>query len=468
MEIRNNSKRQPRLRSIVQNAALLSICAVAPASGQQSATEPTAQTPTRQSSYDTTNPGASTMDQLSLAEPEPGQPILPPDKQPEKKNPFFTDAKVAAQLRTYYFYKDAFDSTLSEAWAVGGSVSIKSGYLGDRFAIGAVGYMSEPIYAPDDRGGTGLLEPEQEGFIVLGQIYGELKIVDKIFAAVGRKEYNTPYVNKNDTRMVPNTFEGASIYGKAGGGEGEPAWRFGAGYLSKIKERNTEDFVWMSHDAGSTAERGVVLGGANVDWKGLSFGAIDYYCDDVINIFYTEASYKLLKGDGYDLKIAGQYTDQRSVGDDRLTGDDFSTWQLGFKADLTVGPAVFTAAITTVNDGDTMRSPWSGYPGYTSVQVQDFFRAGESAAMFRAGYDFTSLGLKGVSAYALYVYGFGVEDPNSDQSEIDLNLQWTPVGGALRGMSYRLRYAYVTQRGDGDPDINEFRFILNYDFPRPD
>ena len=66
------------------------------------------------------------------------------------------------------------------------------------------------------------------------------------------------------------------------------------------------------------------------------------------------------------------------------------------------------------------------------------------------------------------MHGFGVDDGDFNQDEIDLNLQWTPVGGPLRGMSYRMRYAYVNQRGDGDPDISEFRFIVNYDFPRPD
>jgi hypothetical protein len=34
-------------------------------------------------------------------------------------------------------------------------------------------------------------------------------------------------------------------------------------------------------------------------------------------------------------------------------------------------------------------------------------------------------------------------------------------------MSFRIRYALVQQDGGGDPDINDFRFIINYDFPRP-
>ena len=44
-----------------------------------------------------------------------------------------------------------------------------------------------------------------------------------------------------------------------------------------------------------------------------------------------------------------------------------------------------------------MQSPWSGYPGYTSVQVQDFNRAGENAFMVKGSYDFTRLGLEGVT-----------------------------------------------------------------------
>ena len=88
--------------------------------------------------------------------------------------------------------------------------------------------------------------------------------------------------------------------------------------------------------------------------------------------------------------------------------------------------------------------------------------------MLKALYDFSGLGANGLSAYMLWVHGFGVALPNYNEDEADLNLQWIPEKShALRGMSFRMRYAHVTQRGDGDPAINEFRFIVNYDFPRP-
>ena len=134
---------------------------------------------------------------------------------------------------------------------------------------------------------------------------------------------------------------------------------------------------------------------------------------------------------------------------------------------MTLGDALLTAAYTDTANGADMRSPWGGYPGYTSVQVEDFFRASEQAIMLRASYDFTNLGLKDVSAYGLWVHGFGVEDGNDNQDELDANLQWAPKTGWLRGTSYRVRYAYVRQRGDDDPNLEDFRVIINYDFPRP-
>jgi hypothetical protein len=66
------------------------------------------------------------------------------------------------------------------------------------------------------------------------------------------------------------------------------------------------------------------------------------------------------------------------------------------------------------------------------------------------------------------VHGDGVDAPNYNEDEVDLNLQWTPdKSSALRGLSFRLRYAQVMQDGGGDPEIKDFRFIVNYDFPRP-
>jgi hypothetical protein len=168
------------------------------------------------------------------------------------------------------------------------------------------------------------------------------------------------------------------------------------------------------------------------------------------------------------LKLAAQYSDQQSTGDDLLTGQPFSTSQWGLKGDLSVAQAIFTLAYTKTGTGADMRSPWGGHPGYTSSQVKDFFRANESAVLLKAAYDFSRHGAAGLTGYALWVHGSGVAAPRFNEDEYDFNLQWAPSKtGDLRGLSFRLRYARINQNGGGDPAINDFRFIVNYDFPRP-
>ena len=416
---------------------------------------------------DSTEQHATPIDRIELSNPRAGEPVMPPPASAAERIPFFHDAKLAAQLRSYYLLRDKFDDTKSEAWAIGGAFSFVSGYVADVFRMGAVLYTSQPLYAPDDRDGTLLLKPGQKGYTVLGQIYGEFKFTDALFGAIGRKEYDTPFINRNDSRMTPNTFEGVTVYGRTGGKDGAPEWRYGGGFISKIKERNSDDFVWMSRDAGASVDRGVYLGGVSYRQGDASIGAINYYSHDIINIFYTEAKYAFALPHGSKLSLAAQYADQRSTGDDLLAGVDFKTHQWGVKADLTFGGATLTAAYTDVSRNRSMISPWSGHPGYTSVQVEDFFRAGESAALFKAAYDFSRHGAQGLSAYALYVHGSGVVAPAFNEDEVDLNLQWIPdKAGPMRGLSFRLRYAEVKQRGGGDPKLTDFRFIVNWDFPR--
>jgi hypothetical protein len=98
------------------------------------------------------------------------------------------------------------------------------------------------------------------------------------------------------------------------------------------------------------------------------------------------------------------------------------------------------------------------------VQVRSFNRAGESALMLRAAYDFSRHGVEGVSAYALWVRGSGRKSPAQDEDEANLDLQWTPKGAAWQGTSVRLRYAHVAQRDGGDTDIDDLRVIVNFDF----
>jgi hypothetical protein len=77
--------------------------------------------------------------------------------------PFFRDTHLNLHLRTFYLNRTRTDGTAAEALATGGWLDYKSGWFLDTFALGAVGYLSEPLYAPSDRDRTGLFEIGQEG-----------------------------------------------------------------------------------------------------------------------------------------------------------------------------------------------------------------------------------------------------------------------------------------------------------------
>jgi hypothetical protein len=61
---------------------------------------------------------------------------------------FFRDSDVKAHFRTYYFNRERPDDTNNEAWAFGGWLAVRSGWLLDTFALGGTLYGSAPLYAP--------------------------------------------------------------------------------------------------------------------------------------------------------------------------------------------------------------------------------------------------------------------------------------------------------------------------------
>ena len=254
--------------------------------------------------------------------------------------PFLRDTELLAHFRTYYLLRDNVDSPDNEAWAVGGWLRYRSGWLADALQIGATVYTSWPLYAPADKDGTLLLAPGQESYTVLGEAYVALRYGDHRMTGY-RQEVDTPYVNRQDNRMTPNTFQGLTLLGKT------PWFTYGAGYLTDMKPRNADEFISMGAAAGATgSDAGLAFASVGIQpWTGVSIEAINYFVPDVINIAYAEASYVWPLGAGVSLVLGAQFTDQRSVGDDQLTGAAFDVQVGGAKADLRYAGAALTVAV---------------------------------------------------------------------------------------------------------------------------
>jgi outer membrane porin, OprD family len=403
--------------------------------------------------------------------PPPPAPLerlfLPLKEEMKDLPPFLRDIDLKANFRTYYFNRTKPDDTVNEALAFGGWLGIKSGWLLDTFAVGATMYGSAPLHAPDDRDGTLLLKPGQEGYVVPGEAWGAVRYKDYAVLKGYRQLVNLGYVNPQDNRMTPNTFEAVTLGGKA-------SWvEYMVGYLWAIKTRNADDFIDMSAAAGVKRQHdGVGIGGVRLTpVPGLRIDVNDAWGDNMFNTVYGEVDYLLPLNEDWKLRLGAQFTDQRAVGAARVETDRkyWSTQVGGLRTQVIFRELTITGAFSITASGNTIQSPWGSYPGYLSMIDQDFNRAREKAVLFGLAYDFSKIA-KGLSAYTNLVWGWGAIDPKTresapNQAEYDLTVDYRPpwvVPSFLKGLWFRARAAVLDQE-DAKRTGYQFRLILNWE-----
>ena len=262
--------------------------------------------------------------------------------------------------------------------------------------------------------------------------------------------------------MIPNTFEGYTLQGDFGGKDGAPGIRYGGGYITKIKERNSDDFVWMSRDAGADVERGVAVAGGTFTSGKFSLGAVNYYSNNIINIVYSETKYSFPITKGLGALMAFQVADQRSVGTE-FKGRSFATNQVGVKGDVSYGGAVFTLGYTNTFRRDDMQNPWSGYPGYTSSQVQDFNRAEEQAVVTKLSTTSRVYVWKGCppTHFSFMAGAESIQRPRPaapDENEFNADFRWRPKWSFLKGFSWRFRYSRVHQYQGPKDSLHDYHY----------
>lgn len=413
--------------------------------------------------------------QRSFSLPVPETLTLFPQMREQMKDApaFLRDSKVELNARSYYrdnVQVTPTKTTVNEAWAGGGagSFSIETGRILDRVSGGFTLYNSFPIYAPYQYGNSQLLLPDQQGYTVVGELYGRLWLTDDIYVTAGRSSWSSPYLNPHDNRMTPNTFYGYVLQGSFGDPDsGKPSMRFGGGYVAAVKPRDAVDFQSMAQAAGVNRPNGVGSAGALLTWGPLSVGAIDYFNQDAINIAYGEGTYGTELPFGLRAVLALQYADQRSTGANLLNGGTYwSTGQLGTRLQLGYQNTILTVGFSAVNPGFAMQSPWSSNPIYTDAQIQGFQRAGEQTVVLGLSSVLTALGLPGV-ATSIYYYNGATNAPAAGrplvESEWDFRLEWRPNWKPLQGLWLSARYGHSdTDQNNVRTTTDELRLVLNY------
>jgi len=402
---------------------------------------------------------------------------------------FLRDTELRLHLRTFYFNQRSSGDAVSEAWAGGGSLAYASGWLLDTFQMGATVFTSIPLYAPADRDGTELLLPHQKGFIVPGVAYGALRYKEYALLTGYRQLVDQTYVNQDELRsMTPNTFEGVTLKGHAG-------WvDYLVGYLTRMKQRNANDFISMAEAAGVNGNSGgLVLAGLSLTpaslspegrgqgegrgegegwWHGFKLTLSNQFGNDVFNTAYGQVDYAHALTPELGLTLSGQYTDQRAVGDALLGGSKFTDWVTsvgGARVQLQYRELTLSSAFSVTGKGNDIQTPYGNYPGYFSLLVQNFDRAGEVAWQVGLAYDFSRV-RPGLSAEFILAQGTSAVSPRTrkaepDEREYDLSIEYrAPKTSALRGLGFRAAGGLVDLQGSSKPDY-QIRLILNYEIP---
>jgi hypothetical protein len=384
---------------------------------------------------------------------------------------FFRDSLLQVVGRTYYLTRDNFNGSRAQAWTGGGWIAFRSGLIGDIFGVHVAGYTSQKLFGPEGEGGTRLLTPDQEPITVLGQAYGRVQIYDQELRG-GRMLVDTPLINPQDNRMIPNTFEGAQVVSLP---DKDRSYDYAVGYLWNIKPRDSNDFIPMSEAlAGDGAEnRGTPFG--MVRWrpiKGLTTVFMDYYVEDFINSAFGQAEYTFQPSKQDPTWMFGvNVLDQRSVGRNLLIGNSFETYQASAKVQMNYAGWTLFAAGSITGDESKMFSPFGSKPNYTDMQQSSFDNAREKAiggsAAYDFGYAFSSYGLSGFSVGAWYTHGWDAIDAATataiaDRDELNLWIQYRPNDGPLKGLRVKTQYSTIWQQGNVREAQPEFRFIVDY------
>ena len=390
---------------------------------------------------------------------------------PSDTHPFFRDSLLQLVGRSYYFDKDNFNGTKSRAWTAGGWIAFRSGLIGNIFGVHVAAYTSQPLFAPAGEGGTRLLTEFQDPLNVIGQAYGRIQIFDQEIRG-GRMLVDTPLINPQDNRMVPNTFEGVQLVSLP---DKDRMYDYAIGYLWTIKPRDSNDFIPMS-DALAGADvinREVPFGMVRVrPLPGLTVTAMDYYLPDFVNTAFAQAEYSFQPSKAHPNFIFGaNVIDQRSVGANLLTGTPFDTFQFSAKVQMTYMGWTLFAAGSITGDEQKLFSAFGTKPNYTDMQQVSFDNANEKAigasVAYDFGYAFGQYGLSGFSVGAWYTQGWDAINPVDglgipDRRELDLWIQYRPSDGPLKGLRVRTAYSEVWQDGNVRSHQPEFRFIIDY------
>jgi len=368
----------------------------------------------------------------------------------ENLKDMFTQGTVKAQLRLMDYKRDTENVSTVRDTAFGGLLYYKT----DSFkgiSLAAAFATTNGVIDNDEYGTYyGILAADHESVTRSQEYYIQGDYFDTQIK-IGAQETVTPFLSPHDVRMIPRTFRGISAVNTS-----VKNLKLSGYYLTDAMTWTDKKFIDIGVDdvyiAGASYQ--VPLEAVKTNVQAWYFTMPDAY-----DQMYFTASFSKKVNDMI-LHASPTFFTQKSQGDE-LDGP-LDTYQYGFNAGVSAFGFDLTGFYAKTGD-DNIIDPW-GYRKIVIQQVKNAARADEDTFAARLAYDFSTVGVKGLSAYVFYAdYDTPESGANAsdDQTETDLNIQYA-FSGALDGFTARVRHAMVDVESGND--ITDTRFILTYKF----
>jgi hypothetical protein len=336
----------------------------------------------------------------------------------------------------------------------------------------------------------------------------------------GRQIVESFLTASNDTKMIPNTFEGISLETTR-----LPQTLFKAAYLTKEKLRDHETFhhllaygentdtdpygSWDENDdsamhkgltlsrldANGIDDRLIVLEATNTSMENLTVLLNYTAVPELVSSATIDTAYAIPLSNGMTLTPGLRYLKQFDNGAGaiggaslaaKITSNDARGYTdptsvngglFGAKMELAKGPWQLGVGYTKIADEGDLIAPWRGFPtaGYTRMMGQTNWIANTKTTAIYGGYDFGKAGLiEGFAVklgYAMQNFDDAKPDAQADSNAFTIDFMksfksmpdlYTKIRmGFINGDPYTAPANAYTK---ADPSYQDLRFEINYLF----
>lgn len=385
---------------------------------------------------------------------------------------FFKDSSGTLTANNIYLNRDFREGTgqnKREEWAQGFIFDIQSGYTEGTvgFGVDALGLLGLKLDSSPDRTGTGLLPTHDDGRAA--DEYSHLGLTGKVKVSATELKVGTlmpelPTLKTNDSRILPQTFEGGLVTSKD-----ISNLTFTGGRIDETKDRDSSN----NQDLAINNKNGRFASAATADH--LTLAGADYkFTDRITGRYHFAELDDIYRQHFFGLNASQPVGPGTFTADLRLAlSDDHGAANAG-----KVDNRALHGMVSYGLNGHKLSLAYQDMSGDTGfayvdgtdpflvnfVQINDFANADERSWQARYDYNFAAFGVPGLSFLTRYISGSDAQiagsDETGDEWERDIEFKYVVQSGPMKDLYVRLRNASF--RSDFARNADENRIVIGY------